>query len=306
MNKDNENKSNNLILLDVKSVEEIFNKGKAWIESIETLNEDKQHINILRFAGFLQRNGVDKTNAVKYIQKYANDKDNTMEVGKYVGYVYEYGTAGSRKRYVNHYAAADYIKFPLKMLWGPLEQTGSRIDKILSEPIVWNNGDIPTSLKIDYLIDARDGKLDFKHLLLVAAVKSILGEKNFHSTTNLYVYKRMMGDCPWRELTRYWIDKLFKEAMRKNLLSKVSGGPGFKGYYVSIKYRPVELGNQVIKGLRAKKILDDRPKKATDQICNYRKSIRKKKPVDPLKKYPFGSSDEQQSFDKPLSKVSAP
>ncbi len=286
--------------------DELFRQGKTWIESKEVFKEGNRHIFITELAGFLHRTGMDKSHTFIRLQEFAQDGFTSKEIEGIVNRIYTNSAFTGKSPLKQKYSSADYVSFPLKELYGPPELIGSRADMILSQTWPPIPGIIPTSVKRDYLVEAREGKLNPEYLLLLAAVKSILGKRNFTRTTNATVFKRMMGIDPWRKFTRYWMDKLFTETMMKNMLTKVSGGPGCKGYYVSIRYRPEELSKKIKKMMLAYHEKKERTKKAADEIAEFRKTLKKKKPEDPLKRYPFPKSDDQQSFDKPFNNVSAP
>lgn len=89
-----------------------------------------------------------------------------------------------------------------------------------------------TSVRTSYLFEARDGELDPNLLLLVAAVRSIIGPKRrFVKTNRLAVVGRMYGN-PDR-MTRYKFDKLCDTAVGRGMLSRIPAG---RGFYVSIRY----------------------------------------------------------------------
>jgi len=267
--------------------DELFRRGKVWIESKESFKEGNRHNFITELAGFLHRTGMDKSHALIRLQEFAQDGFDSKEIEGIVNRIYANSVFTGKSPLKQKYSSVDYVTFPLKELYGPPDLIASRADMILSqtwEPIL---GVIPTSVKKEYLIDARDGNLNPEYLLLLAAVKSILGYRNLVRTTNQFVFERMMGDNPWRKYTRYWIEKIFNEAMMKNMLSRVSGGQGCRGYYVSIRYRPEEVSREIKKRLFANNARKERAKKAVEQIAEFRETLKKKKSEDPLKQYPF-------------------
>lgn len=119
---------------------------------------------------------------------------------------------------------------------GTICETGRRITQTI------NPGDIYTSVKTSYLFDARDGKFQIELLLLVAAVKSIIGHKrNFTNTNMLFILRRMYG----RDYTmsRHKFNKLKDNALSRRILTII---PASRGYYVSIRYSASELKEAVI------------------------------------------------------------
>ena len=287
----------------------LFQKGKAWVDSSKTFQEGNRHTYIVELAGFLHRTGVKKANALSRLLEFVQDGFDFKEIDGIVNRIYSNTAFTSKAPLKQRYSSASYVSFPLKMLWGPPEQIRNKIDEILSKRWEIGTGEIPTSIKRDYLIDVRDGKLRPDLLLLLAAVRSIIGvNRNMSSTNNSFIYSRMMGDEPWRKYTRYYIDKLFAEAMRKNMLAKVSGGQGCRGYYVSIRYRPEKLSEKIIENIRISNEKKERTKKAGDDIAVAKKSFKeqKKKLEDPLKRYPFRKEEEQQRHRQLINNSSAP
>jgi len=103
-------------------------------------------------------------------------------------------------------------------------------------------GDVYTSVKTSYVFDARDGKLQIELLLMIAALKSIIGNRrNFAKTTRNYIVERMYGGC--KQVTRYQFDKLKDAAVAKRMFTII---PARKGYFISIRYSPTELKEIVI------------------------------------------------------------
>ena len=95
--------------------------------------------------------------------------------------------------------------------------------------------DIYTSLKTDYLFDVLNGKFPFSLLILLAAVKSVIGKKNFTKTYMDVLIKRMYGHPI--TITRYMFNKLIRQARERKLFLMIAVR---RGYYVSTKIRNIE------------------------------------------------------------------
>ena len=104
-------------------------------------------------------------------------------------------------------------------------------------------GTIYTSVKTSYLFDARDGKLLPDLLLLIAAVRPIIGKRNFTKTYREVILERMYNGMPWAKLTRYSFDKLFNAASSKGMVTRIPAG---RGYYVSIRWSTEQLKKRII------------------------------------------------------------
>ena len=170
---------------------------------------------------------------------------------------------GSRE---NQYKIAQSL---LNFTGGTLQDTEKsfRAMKIISM-----TGDIYTSVKTSYLFDARNNGLQFELLLLVAAVKSVIGfKRNFTKTYREVLIRRMYG-CD-KPINRYQFNKLIDHATSRGLFTLIPAG---RGYYVSIRYKVDELKEQL--KLRINKYESQRIKriKAGKDLMNLRKELRNK------------------------------
>ena len=126
--------------------------------------------------------------------------------------------------------------------------------------------EVYTSVKTSYLFDARDNSLKLELLLLVAAIKSIIGSRNFTKTNRQFIIRRMYGrDHP---MTRYRFDKLVSEAMTRRMLTIIPAG---RGYYVSIRYTPEELKETVMQRITIHEGIRIEAAKAGKDIATLRK-----------------------------------
>jgi hypothetical protein len=115
-----------------------------------------------------------------------------------------------------------------------ITETGEFLSKTVNED------EIITSVKTSYLFEARDGKLKLDLLLLLAAIKSIIGRRNFAKAyKNLIIYRMYGYDA---SITRYKFNKLVSAAIARRMLTVISAG---RGYFVSIRYTPGELAEAV-------------------------------------------------------------
>ena len=111
------------------------------------------------------------------------------------------------------------------------KNTYSRISQTITK------GDIYTSVKTSYLFDARENILKLELLLMVAAIKSIIGHKrNFAKAYTAVIIRRMYGhEMP---LSRRQFTKLVSDGMTKRMFTLIPAG---RGYYASIRYTANEL-----------------------------------------------------------------
>jgi len=118
------------------------------------------------------------------------------------------------------------------------KNTGRRISQTITK------GDIYTSVKTSYLFDARDSKLQIELLLLVAAIKSIIGKRNFAKAYTAVIIRRMYGhEMP---LSRRQFTKLVSDGMAKRMFTLIPAG---RGYYVSIRFTVNELKEKVTQSI---------------------------------------------------------
>ncbi len=119
------------------------------------------------------------------------------------------------------------------------KNTYSRISQTITK------GDIYTSVKTSYLFDARENILKLELLLMVAAIKSIIGHKrNFAKAYTAVIIRRMYGhEMP---LSRRQFTKLVSDGMAKRMFTLIPAG---RGYYVSIRFTVNELREKVTQSI---------------------------------------------------------
>jgi hypothetical protein len=144
-----------------------------------------------------------------------------------------------------------------------------RIAASIIEPTIIK-GDIYTSVKTSYLFEARDNVLRLDLLFIIAAIKSIIGHKrNFTRTNRQFILRRMYGsDQP---MTRYQFDKLVSEAMAKRMFTIISAG---RGYYVSMRYKPDELGQIIMQRIKKHEGLKIEAARAGKDIMTLRRQLK--------------------------------
>ena len=119
------------------------------------------------------------------------------------------------------------------------KKTGIRISQTITK------GDIYTSVKTSYLFDARDNILKLELLLMVAAIKSIIGPKrNFAKSYTAVIIRRMYGHE--KPITRRQFAKLVSDGMAKRMFTLIPAG---RGYYVSIRFTAAELKEKVMQNI---------------------------------------------------------
>lgn len=114
-------------------------------------------------------------------------------------------------------------------------------------------GEIYTSVKTSYLFDTREGKFNPDLLRLVAAVKSVIGKRNFAKTYRNIIVQRMYGEDSGR-MTRYSFNKLCDEAISRRMFTRIPAG---RGFFVSTRYDVTDLHKVIttkIKNYHEKKI----------------------------------------------------
>jgi len=141
------------------------------------------------------------------------------------------------------YSASNYdkeqrIRTKLNFKGGKLSEWKSDWKELQN---LMTGGEIFTSVKTDYLFEARDGKLNPDLLLLVAAVKSVIGKYNFKHTYMMTIVQRMYGNPD--HLTRHSFNKLCNTACAKGMMTKLPAG---RGFYVSIRYKSDQLAEAVM------------------------------------------------------------
>ena len=160
--------------------EEVYRRGKIWTDKNNSFIDGSRHNYITNFAGFLNRAGMNQTRAETKLFEFEQPGFSKEEISSIVKAIYRktelFGISP-----MNITASRDsYTTFPLKLLWVPRDQFCGRINEILSDNYQHSTGDIPTSVKTSYMIDVLNDRLDPELLLLLAAVKSIIGYKNYN------------------------------------------------------------------------------------------------------------------------------
>jgi hypothetical protein len=269
------------------SPEALFKMGLTWIESQESFTQGNRHHFITGLSGFFHRNGLNKTQSISFLKDYVRPGFDYNEIEGIVSRIYSNRKYDAVTLLENKCSVESYLNFPLRLLWVSKSQLKNRIDELLAGSWIKTTGEIPTSIKKNYLLDVRNGKLDPELLLLLAAVRSIIGKRNYTRTTSGFIYNRMFGDIPWREFTRYWFDKLIDVAMTRGILTKLSGGPGFRGFYVSIEFKPEELSKKIINSLAYKNNAIQHVKKAENDIASFKKMVQEQRIEKSLPPFKF-------------------
>jgi hypothetical protein len=250
--------------------EEVYRRGKIWINKQLSFIDGNRHTYITNLAGFLNRAGMNQPRAETKLFEFVQPGFGKEEISSIVKAIYRktelFGISP-----MNITAGRDsYTTFPLKLLWVPRDQFCDRINEILSDSYQHSTGDIPTSVKTSYLIDVINDRLDPELLLLLAAVKSIIGYKNYARTTRAFIFKRMYGGNPWRKLTRYFFEKLRDIAVEKNMLVMITTFPGF---YVSIRHTVDELEKEICEYLKKRNEKKQKSKDAAKRISEFRSKL---------------------------------
>ena len=87
------------------------------------------------------------------------------------------------------------------------------------------------------MFDCRNGEMEDDLLLLIAAVRSIIGQRNFCKSYREVITRRMYGG-DGHNLSRWRFDKLFNKAQTRHLCTRVPAG---RGFYISVRYRTDQL-----------------------------------------------------------------
>ncbi|MEI7526135.1 MAG: BT4734/BF3469 family protein [Mariniphaga sp.] len=250
--------------------EEIYRRGKIATERKFNFADGSRHNFIMYFAGFLNRAGMDQVQSEMKLVEYQTTGFDAKEISDIVTGVFKNTLLhGIAPMNIAH-GRELYTTFPLKLLHVPREKFINQINVILSDSYEHTKGDIPTSVKTQYLIEVTAGTFDPEMLLLIAAVKSKMLYGNYTRTTYAELMKRMYGGRPWRNITRRFYDRLMNEAIKRNMLVKIKS---WKSFYISIRYTADQLADAII----AKRKKDNEPKKkikdAAKRISDYRKSV---------------------------------
>lgn len=155
-----------------------------------------------------------------------------------------------------------------------------RLESVRNEFERYYGKDVWTSVKTDYLLDAREGKLPENLFRLSCAAKSIIGKRNFTKTYKSVIVMRMMGaksnnvlhemledpdiyERYKRISSRYHIDKLLSNAVDRRLLSKIGD---HRGIFISIKYSTEKLGEEILKKTTARQLIKSQEREARNKI----------------------------------------
>jgi hypothetical protein len=108
--------------------------------------------------------------------------------------------------------------------------------------------DARASIRIDWLEDAKNGKISFDLFRLIVAIKSIIGKKNFAKTYKNVLIYRILG-CKFKDAItpemkedfEFWnrrrqFNKLMNTAVNRGFLQRLSS-KGSRGFYISTKYK---------------------------------------------------------------------
>jgi len=249
---------------------ELFERGKRWADRKDQFVEGNRHNYITSLAGYCHRVGIMEQESLTFLQEFASTGFTEKEIAGIVTRTYRNAKYAGAAKMRGGRTQEAYLTFPLRLLWVAPGDFKFRVWEIMEGHYKWIPGEPPTSVKKSYLADAMNGKLAPELLLLLAAAKSIIGNRNFTKTGNAFIVERMFGGNPWRRPTRYWLDQLFETAMVRGILAKV---PDRRGYYISIKLKPDTLSKAVIESLKYKADKRSAAQKASQEIADFKKSL---------------------------------
>ena len=214
---------------------EIYRRCKKWIDGRSTFTVGNRHNYIVELTGVLNRAGLPMNFTIKKLNSFSDDSFGVNEIHSIVKKIYQQSEfIGINPMTIKQKPGKEaYTTFPLKLLWVPRDQFLPRIKEILAGSYDNTSHDVPTSLKTAFLKDTIEGKISPELLLFLAAIKSIIGHRNFTKTTREYIEQRMFNSNPWRKCTRTWFDNLLNGAFDRKFMSKISC---YRGYYISICY----------------------------------------------------------------------
>ena len=250
--------------------EEIYRRGKIAVERKYTFAAGSRHNYIMNFAGFLNRAGMDQVQSEMKLLEYQTPGFDAKEISDIVQGVYKNTALHGIAPMIITHGRELYTNFPLKLLHVPRNEFMEQIDVILSDSHEHTTGDIPTSVKTQYLHEVAAGTFDPELLLLIAAVKSKMFYGNYTRTTYLELMKRMYGGRPWRIITRRFYDRLMNEAIERKMLVKIKS---WKSFYISIRYTADQLASAIIADKEKRKEPQYKIKMAAKRIAEYQKSV---------------------------------
>jgi len=250
--------------------DEIYRRGKIATERKHTFADGNRHNFIMNFAGFLNRAGMDQVQSEIKLLEYQTTGFDAKEISDIVTRVYK-NTAMHGIAPMNITPGRElYTNFPLKLLHVPRNEFMEQIDVILSDSYEHTTGDIPTSVKTQYLHEVAAGTFDPELLLLIAAVKSKMFYGNYTRTTYPELMHRMYGGRPWRIITRRFYDRLMNEAIERKMLVKIKS---WKSFYISIRYTADQLASAIIADKEKRKEPQYKIKMAAKRIAEYQKTV---------------------------------
>jgi hypothetical protein len=254
--------------------EEIYRRGKIATERKHTFADGSRHNFIMNFAGFLNRAGMDQVQSEIKLLEYQQKGFDAKEISDIVTRVYENTSLHGVAPMNITPGRESYTNFPLKLLHVPQDEFIDRINVILSDNYEHTTGDIPTSVKTQYLHEVVAGTFDPELLLLIAAVKSIIGHKNYTRTTREFVFHRMYGGRPWRIFTEYFFKNLMYTAIERGFFVRLRTYPGF---YISIGLTIEKLEERLKDSWKKKNepgiIAREKAKQASKRISEYKKTF---------------------------------
>lgn len=194
------------------------------------------------------------------------DSEITERLQEIISYSIYWYMCNHLKEITNISERYEKAKKDLNIHGGTLEVTTSNYKKLQS---MVTGREIYTSVKTAFLLDARDGKFPFNTLLLICAVKSLIGTRNFCRTNREAIIKRMFGTNSGKNFSRRQFDNLRVSSAQKGLLTIISAG---RGYYVSVRYKPKQLAEEVKKHIEKYKITEQQLK--VKEISNFKKNLK--------------------------------
>jgi hypothetical protein len=256
----------------VDDPDEAFRIARGYADKEILFVEGSRFNYVSKIAETLNRAGIHKEIVEAKFLRFMEPGFDEKEIRGIVTGIYRrtglFGIAPLRKRNW----AKEYTGFPLPLLHVPSEQVLGQIEKILSGSYewVWKKSDPPTSVKNTYLTDTLKGRMKPSLFLLIAAVKSIIGHRNYCDTTREYIFERMYGTEPKRAFRRVFFDNLVDKAIEKKMMVKLSD---YRRYYVSIKLSVDELEKEINKYNSKKNELKQKVKNAEKRIKESRRAI---------------------------------
>jgi hypothetical protein len=249
-----------------------YQRGKTWLqkENIHFI-EGNRHNYVAALAAFLNRVGMAEADALQKLVEFERSGFEMSEItGIVKGIFIKEELSGKAPLTQGKYV---YITFPLRLLHLSDEHFRESVTKILNNDFEFSDGDIPTSIRKDYLIDASKGNLKPDLLRYLAACKSIIGtRRNFARTTWDFVITRMYGENSVFKPTKYSMLKLADEAMGRKICTRISE-PGCHGFYISIRYKPLQLANEIKKRMSHRAAKKIEAQNAGIEISNHRKTL---------------------------------